>query len=231
MIKSPQCRYRSISATLYLYHRVNSQWNHGEQSCASRHLMQKAVVPGRKKQLRGATRGPTGSLLILHQSCCTLQLDALWLFAVFNTVACMFRASLRSVTDPLQHNVCLSCLARRFDAPVRLRQFHAQPARWTGTPDMQVESNPAEVVKPGPRSDPPNEVHIPRFARIMAQLFNWEILTKYGVRTPRKMGNPNRMPRTVMIMRPTRLPSLQNPRLLSRKQGKRRRKRKQPTKM
>ena len=40
----------------------------------------------------------------------------------------MFRASLRSVSDPLRDRVCLSCLARRFAAPTSLRRFHRVPA-------------------------------------------------------------------------------------------------------
>ncbi|KAJ5669236.1 mitochondrial translation protein [Penicillium macrosclerotiorum] len=40
----------------------------------------------------------------------------------------MFRASLRSVADPIRDHVCLSCLARRFAAPTNLRQFHRTPA-------------------------------------------------------------------------------------------------------
>ncbi|KAJ5330904.1 mitochondrial translation protein [Penicillium atrosanguineum] len=39
----------------------------------------------------------------------------------------MFRASLRSASDPLRDHVCLSCLSHRFVAPSRLRQFHARP--------------------------------------------------------------------------------------------------------
>lgn len=46
----------------------------------------------------------------------------------FKLVVRMFRASLRSVSDPLRDNVCFSCLARRFAAPTNLRRFHRVPA-------------------------------------------------------------------------------------------------------
>ncbi|KAJ5613110.1 hypothetical protein N7510_006304 [Penicillium lagena] len=39
----------------------------------------------------------------------------------------MFRASLRSVSDPLRDHVCLSCLARRVGSPNKLRAFHSTP--------------------------------------------------------------------------------------------------------
>lgn len=46
----------------------------------------------------------------------------------FKPVVRMFRASLRSVSDPLRDHVCFSCLARRFAAPTNLRRFHRVPA-------------------------------------------------------------------------------------------------------
>ncbi|PWY71555.1 Pet127-domain-containing protein [Aspergillus sclerotioniger CBS 115572] len=39
----------------------------------------------------------------------------------------MYRASLRSVSDPLREHVCLSCLARGFGAQPRARRFHTSP--------------------------------------------------------------------------------------------------------
>jgi hypothetical protein len=62
----------------------------------------------------------------------------------------MFRASLRSASDPLRNHVCLSCLSHRFGAPSRLRQFHARPA-------LRVEaSNDSPKNKPEDASVPPN---------------------------------------------------------------------------
>lgn len=40
----------------------------------------------------------------------------------------MFRASLRSVKDPLREHVCASCLTRRFGGNGRLRQFSGSAA-------------------------------------------------------------------------------------------------------
>lgn len=64
----------------------------------------------------------------------------------------MFRASLRSVSDPVRDNVCFSCLARRFGAPTRLRQFHAQAALRAETGDGQLgnRSEDASVTPPKP---------------------------------------------------------------------------------
>ncbi|RAL02789.1 Pet127 family protein [Aspergillus ibericus CBS 121593] len=39
----------------------------------------------------------------------------------------MYRASLRSVSDPLRGHVCISCLARGFGAQPRARRFHTSP--------------------------------------------------------------------------------------------------------
>lgn len=113
------------------------------------------------------------------------------------TVVRMFRASLRSVADPVQHHVCLSCQARRFDAPTRLRQFHAQSALWTELANGQLEahpgettSHPREAAKSGSGGNLPNEVRCLRFAQIPVQLQNGTYLQIFCSEHSGKWGIP-----------------------------------------
>ncbi|PYI10838.1 mitochondrial mRNA processing protein PET127 [Aspergillus sclerotiicarbonarius CBS 121057] len=54
----------------------------------------------------------------------------------------MYRASLRSVPDPLRGHVCLSCLARGSGAQPRARRFHTSPwlrSQTTESPPLPIE--------------------------------------------------------------------------------------------
>lgn len=71
----------------------------------------------------------------------------------------MFRASLRSISDPVHHHVCFSCLARGFGAPQGLRQLHVQLAlqnevvnappeiRLEGAPNLDSIGDSSDVVQ------------------------------------------------------------------------------------
>ncbi|KAJ5203995.1 mitochondrial translation protein [Penicillium cinerascens] len=60
----------------------------------------------------------------------------------------MFRASIRSASDPLRDHVCLSCLSHRFGAPSRLRQFHARPALRVEAGNGTSENNSKDAPLP-----------------------------------------------------------------------------------
>lgn len=104
----------------------------------------RAVDMGRKKQRR-ATLRRFGLLSCLER------------FDIFCSVSCfsvvfassgMFRASIRSASDPLRDHVCLSCLSHRFGAPSRLRQFHARPALRVEAGNGTSENNSKDAPLP-----------------------------------------------------------------------------------
>jgi hypothetical protein len=104
-----------------------------------------AVWRGRKKQRR-ATLRRLGLLSSLEK----FEIGFVSSFSTVLVSCGMFRASLRSASDPLRDHVCLSCLSHRFGAPSRLRQFHARPA-------LRVEaSNDSPKNEPEDASVPPN---------------------------------------------------------------------------
>lgn len=57
----------------------------------------------------------------------------------------MFRASLRSVSDPLREHVCISCLAQRLGGRTRLRLYSNTPYR----ANSSIEDASARVVSEG----------------------------------------------------------------------------------
>ncbi|KAJ5570285.1 mitochondrial translation protein [Penicillium hispanicum] len=73
-------------------------------------------------------------------------------------VAPMIRASLRSVSDPFREHVCLSCLARRFDAPPRLRQYHRTPQLRAEIGENKPEGRPEDAPSHTP-SHTPSQLH------------------------------------------------------------------------
>lgn len=60
----------------------------------------------------------------------------------------MFRASFRSLADPLRGHVCVPCRVNRISAPVsRLRQFHRMPVLRDEHSDNKPESHVNDTPK------------------------------------------------------------------------------------
>lgn len=72
----------------------------------------------------------------------------------------MFRASLRSASDPLREHVCLSCLTRRFGGNIRSRPFHTTFIRRNESGDGSAANGTAQSNEP-PKSTPVPEVGMP----------------------------------------------------------------------
>ncbi|ODM20416.1 hypothetical protein SI65_03469 [Aspergillus cristatus] len=75
----------------------------------------------------------------------------------------MFRASLRSASDPLREHVCLSCLTRRFGGNIRSRPFHTTLLRRNEPGDGSAANGTAQS------NAPPNSAPIPENKSILVE--------------------------------------------------------------
>lgn len=116
--------------------------------------MDAAFLPARSGDEGGATAGQKKQLRVVRcPSCspgrfCFIRCFRLLFLVLCHMAAQLFRASLRSVADPLRDHVCISCRARRIGAPSRLRQFHWTPA----VRDEHPDSNSGGQMKDVPAS-------------------------------------------------------------------------------
>lgn len=83
----------------------------------------------------------------------------------------MFRASLRSASDPLREHVCLSCLTRRFGGNVRSRPFHTTLIRRNESGDGQAASGTAQS------NEPPKTISVPEVGIPVSFRYEERILT------------------------------------------------------
>jgi len=83
----------------------------------------------------------------------------------------MFRASLRSASDPLREHVCLSCLTRRFGGNIRSRPFHTTLLRRNEPGDGSAANGT------GQSNAPPNSAPIPEVGMLALFAMKERILT------------------------------------------------------